>query len=114
MPIITGKIALSVGSMLGLVAFGPVRFLAVPDVPIIELLPIGMAFGALPGRSHAPGHVAKVPALPITLSDARRVPRPRRPGRRQFFAGDRPEEFGALSVNTFWGSPSSRYWPSSS
>ena len=26
-------------------------------------------------------------------------------GGKQFFAGDRPEEFGALSVNTFLGFP---------
>jgi rhamnose transport system permease protein len=48
--IITRNIDLSVGSMLGLVAFGTGSiFAAMPDLPIFAVLVVGMAFGALLG-----------------------------------------------------------------
>ena len=107
--IITRNIDLSVGSMLGLVAFGTGSiFSAVPDVPIIAVFAIGMAFGALLGAVNgALVTVAKVPALVITLGTLYvfRGLNNAWAGGKQFFAGDRPEEFGALSVNTVLGFP---------
>ena len=107
--IITRNIDLSVGSMLGLVAFGTGSiFSAVPDVPIIAVFAIGMAFGALLGAVNgALVTLAKVPALVITLGTlyVYRGLNNAWAGGKQFFAGDRPEEFGALSVNTFLGFP---------
>jgi rhamnose transport system permease protein len=107
--IITRNIDLSVGSMLGLVAFGTGSiFAAVPGVPIIAVFAIGMAFGALLGAINgALVTLAKVPALVITLGTlyVYRGLNNAWAGGKQFFAGDRPEEFGALSVNTFLGFP---------
>ncbi|CAH0252332.1 MULTISPECIES: ABC transporter permease [unclassified Arthrobacter] len=107
--IITRNIDLSVGSMLGLVAFGTGSiFSAVPGVPIIAVFAIGMAFGALLGAFNgALVTLAKVPALVITLGTlyVYRGLNNAWAGGKQFFAGDRPEEFGALSVNTFLGFP---------
>jgi rhamnose transport system permease protein len=107
--IITRNIDLSVGSMLGLVAFGTGSiFAAVPDVPILAVFAIGMAFGALLGAINgALVTLAKVPALVITLGTLYvfRGLNNAWAGGKQFFAGDRPEEFGALSVNTFLGFP---------
>ncbi len=107
--IITRNIDLSVGSMLGLVAFGTGSlFSAVPDVPIIAVFVIGMAFGALLGAVNgALVTLAKVPALVITLGTlyVYRGLNNAWAGGKQYFAGDRPEEFGALSVNTFLGFP---------
>ncbi|GIU55689.1 ABC transporter permease [Arthrobacter sp. NicSoilC12] len=107
--IITRNIDLSVGSMLGLVAFGTGSlFSAMPDVPIIAVFVIGMAFGALLGAVNgALVTLAKVPALVITLGTlyVYRGLNNAWAGGKQYFAGDRPEEFGALSVNTFLGFP---------
>ena len=107
--IITRNIDLSVGSMLGLVAFGTGSiFAAVPDVPILAVFAIGMAFGAVLGAINgALVTLAKVPALVITLGTlyVYRGLNNAWAGGKQFFAGDRPEEFGALSVNTFLGFP---------
>lgn len=107
--IITRNIDLSVGSMLGLVAFGTgTLFSAMPDVPIIAVFVIGMAFGALLGAVNgALVTLAKVPALVITLGTlyVYRGLNNAWAGGKQYFAGDRPEEFGALSVNTFLGFP---------
>ncbi|MDF9751403.1 ABC transporter permease [Arthrobacter sp. ES3-54] len=107
--IITRNIDLSVGSMLGLVAFGTGSiFAAVPDVPILAVFAIGMVFGALLGAINgALVTLAKVPALVITLGTlyVYRGLNNAWAGGKQFFAGDRPEEFGALSVNTFLGFP---------
>jgi rhamnose transport system permease protein len=107
--IITRNIDLSVGSMLGLVAFGTGSiFSAMPDMPILVVFVIGMAFGALLGAFNgALVTLAKVPALVITLGTLYvfRGLNNAWAGGKQFFAGDRPEEFGALSVNTFLGFP---------
>ncbi|MEY9775141.1 ABC transporter permease [Arthrobacter sp. MW3 TE3886] len=107
--IITRNIDLSVGSMLGLVAFGTGSlFSAVPDMPIIAVFAIGMTFGALLGAFNgALVTLAKVPALVITLGTLYvfRGLNNAWAGGKQFFAGDRPEEFGALSVNTVLGFP---------
>jgi len=67
--IITRNVDLSVGSVLGLSAYltGKV-FLAAPDLPIVVVFLIGIAFGALLGLVNgALVAFAKVPALVITL-----------------------------------------------
>ncbi|WP_427134104.1 ABC transporter permease [Pseudarthrobacter sp. S9] len=107
--IITRNIDLSVGSMLGLVAFGTGSiFSAMPGLPIIAVFAIGMAFGALLGTFNGIlVTVAKVPALVITLGTLYvfRGLNNAWAGGKQFFAGDRPDAFGALSVNTVLGFP---------
>ncbi|KQN86670.1 ABC transporter permease [Arthrobacter sp. Leaf69] len=107
--IITRNIDLSVGSMLGLVAFGTGSiFSAMPDLPIFAVFVIGMAFGALLGAVN--GFLvtaAKVPALVITLGTLYvfRGLNNAWAGGKQYFAGDRPDAFGALSVDTVLGFP---------
>jgi rhamnose transport system permease protein len=107
--IITRNIDLSVGSMLGLVAFGTgTLFTMMPDIPIIAIFAIGMAFGALLGAFNGVlVTVAKVPALVITLGTLYvfRGLNNAWAGGKQYFAGDRPEAFGALSVDTVLGFP---------
>jgi rhamnose transport system permease protein len=107
--IITRNIDLSVGSMLGLVAFGTGSiFAAMPNLPIIAVLLLGMAFGALLGMFNGfLVTVAKVPALVITLGTLYvfRGLNNAWAGGKQYFAGDRPEAFGALSVDTALGFP---------
>ncbi|MET4096367.1 ABC transporter permease [Arthrobacter sp. UYCu712] len=107
--IITRNIDLSVGSMLGLVAFGTGSvFSAMPDLPIIAVFGLGMAFGALLGSVNGLlVTVAKVPALVITLGTLYvfRGLNNAWAGGKQFFAGDRPDAFGALSVDTVLGFP---------
>ena len=107
--IITRNIDLSVGSMLGLVAFGTGSiFAAMPDLPILAVLLLGMAFGALLGMVNGfLVTVAKVPALVITLGTLYvfRGLNNAWAGGKQYFAGDRPEAFGALSVDTVLGFP---------
>jgi rhamnose transport system permease protein len=107
--IITRNIDLSVGSMLGLVAFGTGSlFAAMPDLPIVAVLAIGMAFGALLGTLNGLlVTVAKVPALVITLGTLYvfRGLNNAWAGGKQYFAGDRPDAFGALSVDTVLGFP---------
>ncbi|HEX9087795.1 MAG TPA: ABC transporter permease [Arthrobacter sp.] len=107
--IITRNIDLSVGSMLGLVAFGTGSiFAAMPDLPIAAVFVIGMAFGALLGAINGLlVTAAKVPALVITLGTLYvfRGLNNAWAGGKQYFAGDRPDAFGALSVNTVLGFP---------
>lgn len=107
--IITRNIDLSVGSMLGLVAFGTgTIFSAMPDLPIAAVFVIGMAFGALLGSINGLlVTAAKVPALVITLGTLYvfRGLNNAWAGGKQYFAGDRPDAFGALSVNTVLGFP---------
>ncbi len=107
--IITRNIDLSVGSMLGLVAFGTGSiFATMPDIPIIAVFGIGMAFGVVLGAVNGIlVTVAKVPALVITLGTLYvfRGLNNAWAGGKQYFAGDRPDAFGALSVDTFLGFP---------
>lgn len=107
--IITRNIDLSVGSMLGLVAFGTGSiFAAMPDIPIFAVFVIGMAFGALLGAINGLlVTAAKVPALVITLGTLYvfRGLNNAWAGGKQYFAGDRPDAFGALSVDTVLGFP---------
>lgn len=107
--IVTRNIDLSVGSILGLVAFGTGSiFAAMPNIPIIAVFGIGMAFGVVLGAVNGIlVTVAKVPALVITLGTLYvfRGLNNAWAGGKQYFAGDRPDAFGALSVDTFLGFP---------
>ena len=107
--IITRNVDLSVGSILGIVAFATgTLFATVPGVPIIVVFLAGMALGALLGAINGllvTG--AKVPALVITLGTLYiyRGLNNAWAGGTQYFAGDRPDAFGALSVDTVVGFP---------
>jgi rhamnose transport system permease protein len=107
--IITRNIDLSVGSMLGLVAFATGSIFSVmPGIPIIAVFAAGMAFGAVLGAFNGIlVTLAKVPALVITLGTLYvfRGLNNAWAGGKQFFAGDRPDAFGALSVDTVLGFP---------
>lgn len=107
--IITRNIDLSVGSILGLVAFGTGSiFAAAPDLPIVVVFLVGMLFGAVLGAVNGLlVTVAKVPALVITLGTLYifRGINNAWAGGTQYFAGDRPDAFGNLSVDTVFGFP---------
>ncbi|GAA1112842.1 ABC transporter permease [Arthrobacter flavus] len=107
--IITRNVDLSVGSALGLVAFSTGSlFFAMPDVPVIVVFILGMILGGVLGAVNGIlVTVAKVPALVITLGTLYifRGINNAWAGGTQYFAGDRPQEFGALSVNTVLGFP---------
>ncbi|MFJ6000610.1 ABC transporter permease [Arthrobacter sp. NPDC092385] len=107
--IITRNIDLSVGSILGLVAFGTGSiFVAAPGLPIIAVFVLGMLFGAVLGALNGLLiTIAKVPALVITLGTLYifRGINNAWAGGTQYFAGDRPEAFGNLSVDTVLGFP---------
>ena len=107
--IITRNVDLSVGSILGLVAFGSgTLFVIVPGIPIIVVFVAGMLLGAVLGAINGLlVTVAKVPALVITLGTLYiyRGLNNAWAGGTQYFAGDRPDAFGSLSVDTVLGFP---------
>ncbi|TFC30254.1 ABC transporter permease [Cryobacterium sp. TMT2-18-3] len=107
--IITRNVDLSVGSILGLVAFGTgTLFATVPGLPIIVVFLAGMLLGAVLGAINGLlVTVAKVPALVITLGTLYiyRGLNNAWAGGTQYFAGDRPDAFGSLSVDTVLGFP---------
>lgn len=107
--IITRNVDLSVGSILGLVAFGTgTLFAEVPGIPIPVVFLIGLAFGTLLGAVNGLlVTLAKVPALVITLGTLYiyRGLNNAWAGGTQYFADDRPDAFGALSVDTILGFP---------
>ncbi|MCY7325994.1 MAG: ABC transporter permease [Microbacteriaceae bacterium] len=107
--IITRNVDLSVGSILGLVAFGTGTLFAVyPGIPIILVFVIGMAFGAVLGAVNGLlVTIAKVPALVITLGTLYiyRGVNNAWAGGTQYFAGDRPRAFSSLSTDTIFGFP---------
>jgi rhamnose transport system permease protein len=107
--IITRNVDLSVGSILGLVAFGTgTLFVSFPGIPIVVVFLAGMAFGALLGAVNGLlVTVAKVPALVITLGTLYiyRGLNNAWAGGTQYFADDRPEAFGNLLVDTVLGFP---------
>lgn len=109
MVIITRNVDLSVGSMLGLVAFGTGSiFNLAPGIPIPLVFLGGMVFGAVLGIVNGLlTTLAKVPSLVITLGTLYvfRGLNNAWAGGTQYFAGDRPTEFGGLSVDTFLGMP---------
>lgn len=107
--IITRSVDLSVGSILGLVAFCTgTLFANVPGIPIVAVFLIGMVLGAVLGAINgALVTIAKVPALVITLGTLYiyRGVNNAWAGGKQYFAGDRPDAFGNLSVDTILGFP---------
>ena len=109
MVIITGNIDLSIGSILGIVAFGTgLLFDLYADIPIVLVFLIGIVLGAALGAINgALVTLAGVPALVITLGTLYiyRGLNNAWAGGTQYFAGDRPAEFGALSTETFLGIP---------
>lgn len=109
MVIVSRNIDLSVGSILGLVAFfvGS-TFAAWPQAPIPLVFLLGVCFGALLGSFNGVlVALASVPALVITLGTmyVYRGINNMWAGPRQYFAGDRPHSFGQLSVDTLAGLP---------
>lgn len=107
--IITRNVDLSIGSILGLVAFGTgTLFDVFAGIPIPLVFVAGMLFGgALGAINGLLVTAAKVPALVITLGTMYiyRGVLTSWAGSKQYFSGDNPREFGALSVDTFFGVP---------
>lgn len=107
--IITRNIDLSVGSILGIVAFGTgTLFATVPGIPIPVVFLAGLALGALLGAINGLlVTVAGVPALVITLGTLYiyRGLNNAWAGGTQYFADDRPAEFGSLAVDTVFRFP---------
>lgn len=107
--IITRNVDLSVGSILGLVAFGTGSlFNAFPGLPIPVVFLAGMVFGAALGAINGLlVTTAKVPALVITLGTMYifRGILTSWAGSKQYFSGDNPKAFGDLSVDTILGFP---------
>ena len=107
--IITKNVDLSIGSILGLVAFGTgAQFDMFPNMPIPLVFVTGMVFGGLLGAIN--GFLvtaAKVPALVITLGTMYiyRGILTSWAGSKQYFSGGNPAEFGSLSVDTLIGIP---------
>ena len=107
--IITRNVDLSVGSILGLTAYGTgAVFAAAPGTPIVVVFLIGLAFGAVLGAVN--GLIvsfAKVPALVITLGTlyVYRGIANAWAGGNQYFIGNAPAEFGNLAVQTVLGLP---------
>lgn len=109
MVILTRNVDLSVGSMLGLVAFLTGTLFARADgIPIAAVFLAGLALGALLGAINGfLVTVARVPALVITLGTlyVYRGINNAWAGGTQYFADDRPDAFGALAVDTLLGFP---------
>jgi rhamnose transport system permease protein len=107
--ILTRNVDLSVGSILGLSAFGTgTLFASYPGIPIPVVFLIGIAFGAVLGLVNgAIVSVAKVPALVITLGTLYiyRGINNAWAGSTQYFIGNAPAAFGNLSVATLFGIP---------
>lgn len=105
----TRSVDLSAGSVLGLTAFlTGTLFAAVPGIPIVAVFAAGIVFGAVLGALNgALVTTAKVPAMVITLGTLYvfRGANNWWAGSQQYFAGDRPEAFGNLSVSTVLGVP---------
>ncbi|MET0302578.1 MAG: ABC transporter permease [Microbacteriaceae bacterium] len=103
MVIITRNVDLSVGSILGLVAFlTGTLFAEFPGIPIPLVFLVGVLAGAALGAINGLlVSLAKVPALVITLGTLYiyRGINNAWAGGTQYFAGDRPREFGSLSVD---------------
>lgn len=109
MVIITRNVDLSIGSIVGLTAFltGSL-FAGNPDLPIIVVLLAGIVLGALLGMFNGLlVTLAGVPALVITLGTLYifRGLNNAWAGGVQYFADDRPQAFGNLSVDTILGIP---------
>lgn len=107
--IITRNVDLSVGSILGISGFlTGTLFATVPGIPIPLVFLAGIAIGTLLGAVNGLlVTLAGVPALVITLGTLYiyRGINNAWAGGREYFSGDRPVEFGNLSVDTVLGFP---------
>ncbi|MFP5290127.1 MAG: ABC transporter permease [Actinomycetes bacterium] len=107
--IITRNVDLSVGSILGLTGFlTGTLFATVPGIPIPIVFLAGILLGTLLGAVNGLlVTLAGVPALVITLGTlyVYRGINNAWAGGREYFSGDRPVEFGNLSVDTVLGFP---------
>jgi rhamnose transport system permease protein len=107
--LITRNVDLSVGSMLGLSGFMTGTLFAVfPGIPIPLVFLAGILLGTLLGAVNGLLVTsAGVPALVITLGTLYifRGINNAWAGGKEYFSGDRPKEFGNLSVNTVLGFP---------
>ena len=107
--LITRNVDLSVGAILGLVAFTTgFVFEANPGLPIPLMFVIGVVLGGLLGGLNGVlVTVAKVPALVITLGTlyAYRGVLSSWAGSKQYFSGNNPRSFNDLSVDTVLGIP---------
>lgn len=109
MVIISRNVDLSVGSMVGITGFATgAIFSAFPTIPIPLVFLLGMVLGAVLGAVNGLlVTLAKVPSLVITLGTLYvfRGINNAWAGGTEYFSGDRPKEFGALSVDTIFGLP---------
>lgn len=109
MVIISRNVDLSVGSIVGIAGFATGSVFAIaPDIPIFLVFLIGISVGAVLGAANGIlVSVAQVPSLVITLGTLYvfRGLNNAWAGGKEYFSGDRPKEFGALSVETIWGLP---------
>lgn len=107
--IITRNVDLSVGSILGISGFlTGTLFATVPGIPIPLVFLAGVTIGTLLGAVNGLlVTLAGVPALVITLGTLYiyRGLNNAWAGGREYFSGDRPVEFGNLSVDTVLGFP---------
>lgn len=107
--ITTKSVDLSVGSTLGLTAFLTGTLFGTRDgISIVVVFAAGIALGALLGAVNGLlVTTARVPAMVITLGTLYvfRGINNWWAGSKQYFAGDRPAEFGNLSVSTLLGIP---------
>ncbi len=107
--IITRNVDLSVGSILGISGFlTGTLFATFPGIPIPLVFLAGITMGVLLGAFNGLLVAsAGVPALVITLGTLYiyRGINNAWAGGREYFSGDRPVEFGNLSVDTFLGFP---------
>ena len=107
--IITRNVDLSVGSMLGLVAFTVGTLFAHPagDPDLDGLRDLHSDRCGARRRQRCPGHPGQGARTGVTLGTLYvfRGVNDAWAGGKQYFAGDRPVEFGNLSVNTFLGLP---------
>ncbi|MFJ6651463.1 ABC transporter permease [Microbacterium sp. NPDC091313] len=107
--LVTRNVDLSVGSILGISGFlTGTLFATVPGIPIPVVFLAGIAVGALLGAINGLlVTFAGVPALVITLGTLYiyRGINNAWAGGREYFSGDRPAEFGNLSIDTLLGFP---------
>lgn len=107
--IISRNVDLSVGSMLGISGFTVgTLFAKFPEIPIPVVFIIGILVGALLGVVNGLlVSLAQVPSLVITLGTLYvfRGVNNAWAGGTEYFSGDRPKEFGNLSVDTILGFP---------
>jgi len=107
--IISRNVDLSVGSMLGISGFAVgTLFATYPEIPIPLVFVIGIAVGAVLGAVNGLlVSLVQVPSLVITLGTlyVYRGINNAWAGGTEYFSGDRPKEFGDLSVDTIYGFP---------